>query len=35
VDRPLQDGFDGALRTAKITDPSGHRWMILTEKSKP
>lgn len=32
VVRPLQDGFDGALRTAKVNDPFGHRWMILTHK---
>ncbi len=32
IDRPLQDGFDGELRTAKLTDPWGHRWMILTRK---
>jgi PhnB protein len=31
VDRPLQDGFGGKLRTAKLIDPAGHRWMILTE----
>lgn len=35
VDRPLQDGFDGALRTAKIIDPFGHRWMILTRRHDP
>jgi PhnB protein len=29
---PLLDGFDGALRTAKVNDPFGHRWMILTHK---
>jgi PhnB protein len=32
VDRPLQDGFDGSLRTGKVNDPFGHRWMILTRK---
>jgi PhnB protein len=32
VDRPLQDAFDGALRNAKLRDPFGHRWMILTRK---
>ncbi len=32
VDRPLQDGFDGSLRTAKLIDPFGHRWMITTHK---
>jgi PhnB protein len=31
VVRPLQDGFDGALRTAKVDDPYGHRWMLLTK----
>ena len=30
VDRPLQDGFDGTLRTAKLVDPFKHRWMITT-----
>jgi PhnB protein len=30
VERPLQDGFDGALRTAKLVDPFKHRWMITT-----
>lgn len=34
VDRPLQDGFDGTLRTAKLIDPFNHRWMILTHKPK-
>ena len=33
VDRPLQDGFDGKLRTAKVIDPFGHRWMLLTERA--
>jgi PhnB protein len=28
VDRPLQDAFDGALRTGKLRDPFGHSWMI-------
>ncbi len=32
VVRPLQDGFDGALRTAKVDDPFGHRWMLLTKR---
>jgi PhnB protein len=32
VVRPLQDGFDGALRTAKVDDPFGHRWMLLTQR---
>ena len=32
VVRTLQDGFDGDLRTAKLADPFGHRWMILTHK---
>ncbi len=35
VDRPLQDGFGGALRTAKLIDPYGHRWMILTRRGAP
>lgn len=30
--RPLQDGFDGKLRTAKVDDPFGHRWMLLTRR---
>jgi|WetSurMetagenome_2_1015567.scaffolds.fasta_scaffold359052_1 PhnB protein len=32
--RPLQDGFDGTLRTCKVNDPFGHRWMILTHQAK-
>ncbi len=32
VVRPLQDGFNGTLRTCKVNDPFGHRWMILTRK---
>ena len=32
VSRPLQDSFDGALRTSKVNDPFGHRWMILTRR---
>lgn len=32
VVRPLQDGFDGKLRTAKLDDPFGHRWMLLTKR---
>ena len=32
VVRPLQDGFDGKLRTAKVNDPFGHRWMLVTRK---
>lgn len=31
-DRPPQDGFDGSLRTAKIIDPFGHRWMFVTRR---
>jgi len=34
VDRPLQDGFDGALRTGKLIDPYGHRWMVVTERGE-
>jgi PhnB protein len=34
VTRPLQDGFDGALRTAKLTDPFGHHWMIATQRGE-
>ena len=30
VDRPLADQFDGAMRTGKLIDPFGHRWMIST-----
>jgi PhnB protein len=30
VSRPLEDAFDGRLRTGKVNDPFGHRWMILT-----
>lgn len=30
--RPLQDGFDSTLRTGKLNDPFGHRWMITTSK---
>jgi PhnB protein len=32
VVRSLQDSFEGALRTAKVNDPFGHRWLILTRK---
>ena len=32
VTRPLQDGFDGSLRTGKLTDPFGHHWMIATRR---
>ena len=32
VVRPLQDGFDGKLRTAKVDDPFGHRRMLLTRR---
>jgi PhnB protein len=32
VVRPLLDGFNGALRTAKVDDPFGHRWMLLTKR---
>jgi PhnB protein len=32
--RPLQDSFDGALRTGKLVDPFGYRWMITTEKGE-
>ncbi|RPI21654.1 MAG: VOC family protein [Chloroflexota bacterium] len=32
VSRPLQEGFDGDLRTAKVNDPFGHRWMITTRE---
>lgn len=31
VDRPVMDGFDGAMRNGKLVDPFGHRWMILTQ----
>jgi PhnB protein len=34
IDRPLQDGFDGALRTGKLLDPSGHRWMLVTKRGE-
>lgn len=30
VERPLSDGFDGAMRTGKVIDPFGHHWLILT-----
>ncbi len=30
VSRPLQGGQNGDLRTGKVNDPFGHRWMILT-----
>jgi PhnB protein len=33
-DRPLQDSFEGALRTGKLVDPFGYRWMITTEKGE-
>ncbi len=32
VSRPLQGGQNGDLRTGKVNDPFGHRWMILTRK---
>ncbi len=32
VDRPLQDAFDGKLRNGKLTDPFGHRWMVVTRR---
>lgn len=34
VDRPLQDSFEGALRTGKLADPFGQRWMITTQKGE-
>ena len=34
VERPLDDGFDGAMRTGKIIDPFGHHWLILTMKEE-
>ena len=30
-DRPPQDSFDGALRTAKVVDPYRHRWMFTRQ----
>ena len=35
VSRPLEDSFEGTLRTGKLVDPFGHRWMILTYKPNP
>lgn len=34
ITRPLQDGFDGALRTGKLMDPFGHPWMIVTQRGE-
>lgn len=31
VERPLEDGFEGAHRTGKLVDPFGHHWLVLTE----
>jgi PhnB protein len=33
-DRPPADGFDGALRTAKIVDPFNHRWMFTRQSAR-
>ncbi|MEA2573744.1 MAG: PhnB protein [Chloroflexia bacterium] len=30
VERPLSNGFDGAMRTGKVIDPFGHHWLVLT-----
>jgi PhnB protein len=32
--RPLQDSFDGALRTGKFVDPFGHHWMVTTQRGE-
>lgn len=32
VTRPLQDSFEGKLRTGKLIDPFGHVWMITTQR---
>jgi PhnB protein len=32
--RPLEDSFDGALRTGKLVDPFGHRWMVTTQRGE-
>jgi len=32
VDRAVADQFGGAHRNGKLSDPFGHRWMLLTHK---
>ncbi len=32
VDRPMQDAQDGSMRNGKLSDPFGHRWMVLMRK---
>jgi len=34
VERPLDDGFDGAMRTGKVIDPFGHHWLIITMREQ-
>ena len=34
VERPLSEGFDGAHRTAKVIDPFGHHWLLLTAREE-